>query len=120
MAGQRNGYEQPEPQPFGETHRTDRRQKAIGQHQRNRQHDKTDDRVRVPAVVQQIPDGRRRDRRVCEIDVWKVGRDEAGADHERPRFRGAAPHRRIRERDAHQRVRDVVHYRWCARKRSRT
>ena len=75
----------------------------------------------MPAMMQQIANRRRRDGRIGEIDVREVGRDESRADDQRSlRFRRARPHHRVGERDAYQRMRDVVHYGLTAAKRNRT
>ncbi len=121
MTGKRGRHQQPEPEPLAGPHGAYGRYHAIGQHEYERQHAKTDDRVRVAAMVDEIADRRRCDHRIRDIDIWKVGGNQAGAHQERPLgFDGATSRHRIRKRDAHERMREVVHYAVCALKRNRT
>ena len=65
--------------------------------------------MRVPTMVQQIAERRRHDAGVKEIDVRKIRGDD-GSRHEEAAF-GGGRRRRLRKfanRDADQRVRDVV------------
>ena len=84
MARQRDRDEQPEPHASGRgascapTERTNTPATSASANT-----DKADNGVRVPAMVQQVADRRRRDARVREIDVREIRGDDAGADEQR-------------------------------------
>ena len=66
--------------------------------------------MRMPAMVQQVADWRRRDPGIREIEVGKVCRDDAGTDEQRTLpCRAPATHGEICQGNADESMRDVVH-----------